>query len=175
MVRGREHSGVSDNSIEIGKIIMRKTFNQKIEEANKQGIYVTNELISNSKIVGVYGFFAIKEEAEYCFYIGKATNVAYRLLGSSKGHIYMYLNNDFSKLVPQKMKEYLDNSYKIEIRILDKIDYHDTSFSTAAHRLALAELQRIVEYQKNGQCEFQVPEGSGIYERRYWERYYKIQ
>jgi len=154
---------------------MRKTFKQKIDEANKQGIYIADELVSNGNIVGVYGFFAIKKEEEYCFYIGKSTNIAYRLLGSSKGHIYMYLNNDFSKLVPQKIKEYLNDRYKIEIRILDKIDYHGTSFSKAAHRLALAELQRIVEYQNNGQCEFQMPEGSGIYERQYWENNYKIE
>ena len=124
--------------------------------------------------MGVYGFFAIKENEEYCFYIGKAINIANRLFGASKGHVYMYLNNDFSKLVPQKIKEYLDNRYKIEVRILDIIDYHDTSFSQAAHRFALAELQRIVEYQRKGQCEFQVPEGSGKYERNYWEKYYKI-
>lgn len=153
---------------------MRKTFKQKIDEANQQGIYIPDELVSNDNIVGVYGFFAIKEEEEYCFYIGKATNIANRLLGSSKGHIYMYLNNNFSKLVPQKIKEYLNDRHIIEVRILDKIDYHDTSFSKAAHRLAFAELQRIVEYQKNGQCEFQMPEGSGTYERKYWEKHYKI-
>lgn len=152
---------------------MRKTFKQKIDEARKHGIYIPTELVSNVNIVGVYGFFAIKEDEEYCFYIGKATNMANRLLGSSKGHIYMYLNKDFSKLVPQKIKEYLNNRYKIEVRILDEIDYHDTSFSKAAHRLAFAELQRIVEYQKMGQCEFQMPEGSGIYERKYWEKNYK--
>lgn len=153
---------------------MRKTLKQKFDEANKQGINVPSELISNDDIVGVYGFFAIQENEEYCFYIGKAINIANRLFGASKGHVYMYLNNDFSKLVPQKIKEYLDNRYKIEVRILDIIDYHDTSFSQAAHRLALAELQRIVEYQRKGQCEFQVPEGSGKYERNYWEKYYKI-
>jgi hypothetical protein len=153
---------------------MRKTFKQKIGEAKRHGIEIPDELESNDKIVGVYGFFAIKKEVEYCFYIGKATNIAYRLLGSSKGHIFMYLNNNFSKLVPQKIKEFLNNGYKIEVRILDIIDYHDTSFSKAAHRLALAELHRIVEFQKMGQCEYQMPEGSGTYERRFWEKYYKI-
>ncbi len=54
---------------------MRKTLKQKFDEANKQGINVPSELISNDDIVGVYGFFAIKENEEYCFYIGKAINI----------------------------------------------------------------------------------------------------
>ena len=37
---------------------MRKTLKQKFDEANKQGINVPSELISNDDIVGVYGFFA---------------------------------------------------------------------------------------------------------------------
>ena len=36
---------------------MRKTLKQKFDEANKQGINVPSELISND-IVGVYGSFA---------------------------------------------------------------------------------------------------------------------
>lgn len=152
---------------------MRKTLKQKIDEADKRDINIPDDLLADENIVGVYGFFAIKRDEEYCFYIGKATNVAYRLLGSSNGHVYLYLKNDYSKLVPQKINEYLNDKYKIEVRILDKIDYHDTSFSKAAHRLALAELQRIVQYQEQGQCEFQVPEGSGTYERKYWEKHYK--
>ena len=38
------------------------------------------------------------ENEEFCFYIGKSTDIAHRLLGSNEGHIYMYLNNDFSKI-----------------------------------------------------------------------------
>ena len=37
---------------------MRKTLKQKFDEANKQGINVPSELISNEDIVGVYGSFA---------------------------------------------------------------------------------------------------------------------
>ncbi|WP_195259257.1 hypothetical protein [Clostridium paraputrificum] len=152
---------------------MGKTLKQKIDEAKERGIHIPTDLLEDENIVGVYGFFAIKEDEEYCFYIGKATNIAYRLLGSSNGHVYLYLNNNYSKLVPQKINEYLNYNYEIEVRILDKIDYHDTSFSKAAHRLAFAELQRIVQYQKQGQCEFQMPEGSGAYARKYWEEHYK--
>lgn len=153
---------------------MGKTLRQKIDEAKDRNIHIPACLLSNKNIVGIYGFFAIKSDEEYCFYIRKATNIAYRLFGSSNGHIYLYFKNAYSKLVPQKINEYLNKGYKIEVRILDKIDYHDTSFSKAAHRLAFAELQKIIQYQQQGQCEFQVPEGSGKYERKYWEEHYKM-
>lgn len=152
---------------------MRKSLKQKIDEAKQRGINIPNDLFGDENIVGVYGFFAIKENEEHCFYIGKSTSIADRLLGSSNGHVYMYLNDNYSKLVPKKINEYLNDNYKIEVRILDKIDYRDSYFSKAAHRLALAELQRIVQYQKLGQCEFQIPEGSTINERKHWEKHYK--
>lgn len=154
---------------------MGKTFKQKNEDAKSKGIKIAYDLFEGKNIVGVYGFFAIKEnKEEICFYIGKSTNIVYRLLGSSGGHIYMYLNNDYSKVVPLKIKEYIDKSWEVEVRILDEVDYHDISFSKAAHRLALAELQRIVQYQKLNQCEYQVPEGFGPNGITYWEKNYMI-
>lgn len=148
------------------------TNEQKIEKAREKGIYLPDDLSGKENIVGIYKFFRIKENEEYCFYIGKSTSIAFRLLGASNGHIYMYLNNDFSKIVPLKINEYLNKGYKIKVDIL-KIDYYDTSFSRAAHRLALAELKEIVKYQKQGQCEFQTPEGVGTYEEKFWEENYK--
>ena len=53
------------------------------------------------------------------------------------------------------------------------MDYRDTSFSRAAHRLALAELTKIVEYQKKGQCEFQDFDGAKEFEKKFWESKYK--
>lgn len=149
------------------------TLKQKIDKAEENRIHIPRDLLSEENIVGIYGLFAIDTCYEYCFYIGKATNMASRLLGSSNGHIYLYLNESYSKLVPKKIKEYLNKGYDVEVKILDKIDYHDISFSKAAHRLALAELKRIVEYQEKGQCEFQIPEGSGKYEKNFWEVNYK--
>ena len=69
---------------------MRKTLKQKIDEADKRDINIPDDLLADENIVGVYGFFAIKRDEEYCFYIGKATNVAYRLLGSSMG-MFIYI------------------------------------------------------------------------------------
>lgn len=85
-----------------------------------------------------------------------------RLLDSSEGHVHHYLCKHFDNLlVPNKIKQYLDLGYDIEVEILDEIDYEDTSFSRAAHRLALAEIQQIVKYQKLGQCLEQSLEGVG--------------
>lgn len=59
----------------------------------------------------------------------------------------MYLNNNLSKLVPRIINKYIKAGYKIEIKITP-VDYTDTSFSRAAHRLALAEISEIVKFQK---------------------------
>lgn len=152
---------------------MRMTYEQKIGRAKELGIDIPDILLEDRNIVGIYKFFYCTENEEFCFYVGKSTNTISRLFGSSGGHIYMYLNNDFSKLVPNKIKEYLKSGYKIRVKIKE-IDYHDTSFTKAAHRLALAELQEIVNYQENGQCLFQTPDGVGIHEEEFWENNYKI-
>jgi hypothetical protein len=149
------------------------TNKEKIEKAKKSGIDVPKKLIEEKNIVGIYEFFRIKKgEKDHCFYIGKSTDMAYRLLGSSSGHIYMYLQDNYSKLVPSKIKEYIEDGYRIEVKIIE-INYHDKSFTNAAHRLALEELKEIVKYQSQGQCKFQTPEGVGMYEKKFWEENYK--
>ena len=148
------------------------TYKEKIEKARQHNIYISEKLLSKDNIVGIYKFFRVKDCEKYCFYIGKSTSMAFRLLGSSKGHIYMYLNGDYSKLVSAKINEYINDGYIIQVEI-EEIPYEDTSFSRAAHRLALAELQEIVKYQEMGQCEFQTPEGVGTYEEKFWEENYK--
>ena len=150
------------------------TYREKISVAKELKIHIPDTLASGKAIVGVYGFFAIKDEVEECFYIGKATNMAGRILGASDGHVYMYLQQNMTKFVPRKIDEYIKQGYRIEVRILEQIDYRDTSFSKAAHRLALAELQKIVEYQEKGQCLDQRPEGAGGYAEKYWEKHYRM-
>ena len=76
------------------------TFKEKIMLAQKNNIFIPFDLANNQNIVGVYKIFGEKNERRTCLYIGKSTNIAYRLLGSGGGHIYMYLNNNLSKLVP---------------------------------------------------------------------------
>jgi hypothetical protein len=148
------------------------TFKEKMKQAEEKGVCLPNDL--ENKKVGIYKFFKVKpNEEKHCFYIGKSTDILYRLLGSGNGHIYMFLNNNFSKLVPIKINEYISEGYRIEVEIID-VDYNDSSFTRAAHRLALVEIQEIVKYQKIGQCEFQMPEGVGMYEEKFWEENYKL-
>ena len=151
------------------------TYEEKIQKAEEKEIFVLydKKKLNKDNIVGIYKFFKIKDAEKHCFYIGKSTSIASRLFGSSQGHIYMFLKNDYSKLVPSKIAEYLDDGYKIQVEIKE-IDYRDTSFSKAAHRLALEELKQIVDYQNIGQCEFQKPEGANTYQEKFWEENYKI-
>ena len=104
----------------------------------------------------------------------KATNLRARLLGSSNGHIHRYLNNYVTNLVPKLIDQHLQAGYRIEVRILEEIDYQDSSFSRAAHRLAFAELKWIVNMQKDGLCLEQLPEGAGPNSRTYWEKIIRI-
>lgn len=148
------------------------TYEEIIQAAKDNYIDVPNDLLSKGNIVGIYKFFKVKDTEKHCFYIGKSTNILLRLFGSNQGHIYMFLKGDNSKLVASKIAEYRKDDYTIQVEIKE-IDYHDTSFSKAAHRLALAELQEIVHYQNLGQCEFQLPEGVGKYEQQFWENNYQ--
>ena len=100
------------------------TYREKISVARELKIHIPDALASGKAIVGVYGFFAIKDEVEECFYIGKATNMAGRILGASDGHVYMYLQQNMTKFVPRKIDEYIKQGYRIEVRILEQIDYH---------------------------------------------------
>lgn len=76
------------------------------------------------------------------------------------------------KLVPSEIKYYLGQNYEILVEI-EEVDYFDTDFSRASHRLSLAEITEIVKYQSMGQCLKQLPEGIGKGEREYWENNYK--
>lgn len=150
------------------------TFKEKIIVAKKNNIFIPSDLADNQNIVGIYKIFGKKNGRRKCLYIGKSANIANRLLGSGRGHIHMYLNNNLSRLVPRIINKYIKAGYKIEIKITP-VDYSDTSFSRAAHRLALAEISEIVKYQKKGQCLEQMPEGVGENEEKFWNKNYKIE
>ena len=153
---------------------MGMTYVEKIEKARKKGIEIPDNILEEN-FVGLYKFFRTKDNEEaYCFYIGKSTNIAHRLLDSSRGHIYMYLNNNLTYIVPKEIDKYLQEGYRVKVEIIE-INYYDKEFTYAAHRLALAELSEIVKYQEQGQCKLQVPEGVGKYEEEFWNGKYKIQ
>ena len=49
-------------------------------------------------------------------------------------------------LIPSEIKYYLGQNYEILVEI-EEVDYFDTDFSRASHRLSLAEITEIVKYQ----------------------------
>jgi len=132
---------------------MGMTYKVRLEKAKMRNITIPSEILEKD-IVGVYKFFAILEDEKVCFYIGKSTNIRER------------------KLVPSEIKYYLGQNYEILVEI-EEVDYSDTDFSRASHRLSLAEITEIVKYQSMGQCLKQLPEGIGEGEREYWENNYK--
>lgn len=144
---------------------------KKIKKAEESNIIVPDEIKFNKKIVGIYKIFAKNNYERVCLYIGKSTNIANRLFGPN-GHIYKYLNDNCKKLVPKLIDKYIKLKYEIEIKII-KVDYTDTSFSRAAHRLAYTEINEIIKHQKCGECLQQLPEGVSDKEKKYWEKNYK--
>ena len=148
---------------------MGMTYKEKLEEAKMRNIAIPSEILYKD-IVGVYKFFATLEDEKICFYVGKSTNIRERLL-SSNGHIHLFFKES-EKLVPSEIKYYLGQNYEILVEI-EEVDYFDTDFSRASHRLSLAEITEIVKYQSMGQCLKQLPEGIGEGEREYWENNYK--
>lgn len=158
------------------KEVVKMTYKQKIDKARKQGIEIPDIILERKYIAGVYKFCYYNpndSDDEGCFYVGKSSSLAYRLLDSDGGHIHLFLNNYLdNNLVPTKIREYLDNGYCIKV-IIKEVNYNDTSFSRAAHRLALAELQEIISCQEKGQCLDQMPEGVGEKEKNFGRRIIK--
>ena len=52
----------------------------------------------------------------------------------------------------KRIESYRSKKYRIEVRILKKVNYKGDSFIQDANRLALAELEEIVKQQNNGFC-----------------------
>lgn len=152
------------------------TYKQKIDKARERGIDIPDIILERQHIAGIYKFCYYNPNDSFdegCFYVGKSSNLAHRLLDSAGGHIHLFLNNYLeNNLVPTRIEGYLINGYRIKV-VIKEVNYNDISFSRAAHRLALAELQEIVSCQENGQCLDQRPEGVGKYEEKFWEKNYK--
>lgn len=146
-----------------------KEFNKRLNKIKQLGIYVPKEMTPKSKIRGVYGFFVKVDENYICFYIGKSNDIFLRMLGKNS-HLNDYLRGVRKTDVHKKIEKYLNDGYEIEIRILQKIDYIGDSFEKDANRLALAELQELVNYQDMDGCQKQLSEAvKEKYERIEWE------
>ncbi len=130
-------------------IRQEKEFLKRIKAAQLLNIFVQDEIMLNSHIRGVYGFFAKKDDEEIPFYVGKSNNIFNRMF---TGHIYHYLRGVRNTDVQKRIEDFLKKGYVIEVRILKKVRYKGDSFIQDANRLALAELKEIVKQQNKGFC-----------------------
>ena len=129
----------------------KNTLLKRIHDAKSKNIFVQEEIKLNSHIRGVYGFYAMNGNEEIPFYIGKSINIFSRMFQTS-GHIYDYLRGLRKTDVQKRIANYIDKGYKIEVRLLKKVNYKGDSFIQDANRLALAELREIVKQQNKGYC-----------------------
>ena len=147
---------------------VKKELLERISNAKSRNIIVEERIEIDSCIRGVYGFFAIKENEEIPFYIGKSNDIFTRMFG---GHIYDYLRGVRKTDVQKNIESFLSKGYEINVRILKVEEYKGDSFIQDANRLALAELNEIVNQQNNGFCitEDQISEAvKKIHERKDW-------
>lgn len=144
-----------------------KEFLKRIEKAKSKNIFVQKEINVNSRIRGVYGFFAKKDDKEIPFYIGKSNNVFVRMF---TGHIYHYLRGVRNTDVHKRIEDFLEKGYIIEARVLKRVRYKGDSFIQDANRLALAELKEMVKQQDKGFCitEDQISEAVKKHEKKDW-------
>ena len=149
---------------------LKKNLKRRIDELRKIGIVISDELTPESKIRGIYGFFAKTKSDEFCFYIGKATDIVARLIGKNS-HLNNYLRGVRNTYVLQDVEKYLTSGFSIEIKVLQEVKFIGDSFEKDANRLALAELQELVYYQNKGECDNQLSEAvKEKYERKTWNR-----
>ena len=147
---------------------VKKELLERISNDKSRNINVEESIEIDSCNRGVYGFFAIKENEEIPFYIGKSNDIFTRMFG---GHIYDYLRGVRKTGVQKNIESFLSKGYEINVRILKVVEYKGDSFIQDANRLALAELNEIVNQQNNGFCitEDQISEAvKKIHERKDW-------
>ncbi|WP_097014308.1 hypothetical protein [Anaerocolumna aminovalerica] len=146
---------------------------EEIQKAKDNSITVPKELNNRDVIRGIYGIFSQKNDEKICLYIGRSYSIADRLFGSA-GHITMYNNDNYEKLVPKLILDSINNGCCITIEILEVVEYEGDNYYRDMQRLAYAEIRLIEEYQEKNECLKQLPEGTWISEDN-WNKRYKIE
>lgn len=106
----------------------------------------------NSCKRGIYGIFIIKDHEEYCAYIGRSEQLSVR----AKQHKISIEKKESI----YSLNEAYANNLKIEIRLIQEVNYFYDNYYKDAQRLASAECYWIDYYQSLNQCLEQLPEGS---------------
>ncbi|MBE7047741.1 MAG: hypothetical protein E7396_10100 [Ruminococcaceae bacterium] len=152
----------------------KSEFIKRINLANKECFRIPEDLHPESCVRGVYGLFAVRNNEEIPFYIGKSNNIFLRMF-SKNSHVYSYMRGVRKTDVHYMIERYLSQKYIIEIRILKKVKYVGDAFEKDANRLAFAELKELIKYQNMGFCLEQLSEAvKEKYERIEWESKYLI-
>lgn len=146
---------------------------EEIRKAKDNNIIIPKELNSSDAIRGIYGIFSKKDDEKICLYIGRSYSIVDRLLGSS-GHITMYNNDNYEKLVPKLILDSINNGCCITIEILEVVEYKGDNYYRDMQRLAYAEIRLIEEYQEKKECLKQLPEGTWISKDK-WNKRYEIE
>lgn len=152
----------------------RTTYIKRINTAREQKVYVPEDLISDDKIRGIYGFFKTQDGKEECFYVGKSNDIRSRIIGGS-GHITLFLRGVQDVEVPREIAKLLTNGNEITLRVLKLVPYDfSKSFAYNANTLCLEELRALVEEQALGHCVDQLSEAVKInYDRDDWDKAFK--
>ena len=130
----------------------RHKFKKEDDDIMREKIKIDRQLKENNR--GVYGIFLIRcdDLDEQCAYIGKSE----QLFERAKQHLKSIENRTNISTLNNAMD---DDDLRIEIRLIESVEYKFDNYYKDAQRLASRENHWIDEYQEKNQCLEQVPEG----------------
>lgn len=146
---------------------------ERIQEAERNDVFISDVLKNESDIRGIYGIFSLKNDEKTCLYIGRAHNIINRFFDYN-GHIAGYLRNNGkdNKLISRLINDSRNKKCTIFIDMLEKVEYQGDDYYRDMQRLVYAEYKWIEKYQRQGECLNQLPEGNWI-KKEYWVNNYK--
>ena len=130
----------------------RHKFKKEDDDIMREKIKIDRQLKENNR--EVYGIFLIRcdDLDEQCAYIGKSE----QLFERAKQHLKSIENRTNISSLNNAMD---DDDLRIEIRLIESVEYKFDNYYKDAQRLASRENHWIDEYQEKNQCLEQVPEG----------------
>ncbi|MBX4266216.1 hypothetical protein [Clostridium estertheticum] len=137
---------------------------------NQNKLFVEDRIKdASNQVRGIYGIFVKdKDKEEECVYVGRSVSIYGRIF--SQGHMPNSRDEITKKRTSQRLLNAIDdeNVEKIEIRILEEVEFKFDNYYKDMQRLASAENYYIDLYQNKSQCLEQVPDGKNTSEKD-WE------
>lgn len=127
---------------------------------DKPNFFVDEKILNyNSPIRGIYGIFIKnKNEDKKCVYVGRSTNIYYRIFNSYSGHISNIKKKEH--FISELNEANEDVDIKVFVEVLEEVTFEFDNYHKDMQRLASAENYYIDRYQSRNQCLNQVPEGT---------------